>query len=51
MSTTCGSIALVGSTAPKNSAIAQRLIGAGLIIMGKTNMTVIPNLVVLKQFR
>ena len=40
MSTTCGSIALVGATAAKNSAIAQRLIDAGLIIMGKTNMTV-----------
>ncbi|PWI69362.1 hypothetical protein PCL_01009 [Purpureocillium lilacinum] len=39
MSTTAGSLAFVGSEASKNSAIAQRLIDAGLIILGKSNMT------------
>ncbi|KAJ6437212.1 amidase [Purpureocillium lavendulum] len=39
MSTTAGSLAFVGSTTSKNSAIAQLLIDAGLIILGKTNMT------------
>lgn len=40
MSTTAGSLAFVGSEASKNSAIAQRLTDAGLIILGKSNMTV-----------
>jgi amidase len=40
METTAGSWALVGSKSSVNSAIAQRLIDQGLIILGKTNMTV-----------
>lgn len=40
MSTTLGSWAFVGAKATKNSAIAQLLIDAGLIILGKGNMTV-----------
>lgn len=40
MSTTLGSWAFVGAKAAKNSAIAQILIDAGLIILGKGNMTV-----------
>lgn len=40
MSTTAGSWAFVGAKASKNSAIAQLLIDAGLIIIGKGNMTV-----------
>ncbi|KAL7930155.1 amidase signature domain-containing protein [Trichoderma chlorosporum] len=39
MSTTAGSWAFVGAKATKNSAIAQLLIDAGLIIIGKANMT------------
>ncbi|KAK0715381.1 amidase signature domain-containing protein [Lasiosphaeris hirsuta] len=39
MGTTAGSRALIGAKAAKNSAIAQRLIDTGLIILGKTNMT------------
>ncbi|GFP59182.1 putative amidase C869.01 [Trichoderma asperellum] len=39
MSTTLGSWAFVGAKAAKNSAIAQILIDAGLIILGKGNMT------------
>lgn len=40
MSTTVGSYAFIGARASKNGAIAQRLIDAGLIILGKANMTV-----------
>lgn len=40
MSTTAGSYAFVGAKASKNGAITQRLIDAGLIILGKANMTV-----------
>jgi amidase len=40
MGTTAGSRALVGARASANSAIAQRLLDQGLIILGKTNMTV-----------
>lgn len=40
MSNTAGSWAFVGAKASKNSAIAQLLIDAGLIIIGKGNMTV-----------
>ena len=40
MSTTAGSCAFIGSKALKNGAITQRLIDAGLIILGKANMTV-----------
>ncbi|KYK60226.1 Fungal specific transcription factor domain containing protein [Drechmeria coniospora] len=39
MSTAAGPLSFVGSKAAKNSAIAQRLIDASLIILGKTNMT------------
>ncbi|KAJ6031316.1 amidase signature enzyme [Penicillium herquei] len=39
MSTTVGSYAFVGAKALKNGAITQRLIDAGLIILGKSNMT------------
>ncbi|KAF7547640.1 hypothetical protein G7Z17_g7591 [Cylindrodendrum hubeiense] len=39
MSTTAGSLAFIGSKASKNGAITQRLIDAGLIILGKANMT------------
>lgn len=40
MSTTVGSYAFIGAKASKNGAITQRLIDAGLIILGKANMTV-----------
>jgi hypothetical protein len=40
MSTTCGSLAFVGAKALRNSAIVQRLLDAGLIILAKANMTV-----------
>jgi amidase len=40
MSTTAGSRAFIGSKASKNGAITQRLINAGLIILGKGNMSV-----------
>ncbi|KAH6603923.1 hypothetical protein Trco_007369 [Trichoderma cornu-damae] len=39
MSTTAGSWAFVGASSTKNSTIAQLLIDAGLIIIGKANMT------------
>ncbi|KAJ5167002.1 amidase signature enzyme [Penicillium canariense] len=39
MSTTAGSYAFVGAKASRNGAITQRLIDAGLIILGKANMT------------
>ncbi|OAQ96663.1 hypothetical protein LLEC1_01445 [Akanthomyces lecanii] len=39
MSTTCGSLALVGAKASKNSAIVQKMIDGGLIILAKANMT------------
>ncbi|KAK4241733.1 amidase signature domain-containing protein [Achaetomium macrosporum] len=39
MGTTAGSCALVGAKASANSAVAQRLLDQGLIILGKTNMT------------
>lgn len=40
MSTTAGSWALVGARSGTSSAVAQKLIDAGLIILGKSNMTV-----------
>lgn len=40
MSTTAGSRAFIGSVTSKNGAITQRLLDAGLIILGKGNMTV-----------
>ncbi len=39
MMTTAGSLALVGSKPPKDSAVAQRLRAAGAIILGKTNLS------------
>ncbi|KAJ5140484.1 Amidase [Penicillium atrosanguineum] len=39
MSTTAGSYAFIGAKASKNGAITQRLIDAGLVILGKANMT------------
>ncbi|KAF5009864.1 hypothetical protein FDECE_3937 [Fusarium decemcellulare] len=39
MSSTAGSLAFLGSKASKNGAITQKLIDAGLIILGKANMT------------
>lgn len=39
MMTTAGSLALVGSIAPQDSFIAQRLRKAGAIILGKANLT------------
>ncbi|GAB1201928.1 hypothetical protein APSETT445_000526 [Aspergillus pseudonomiae] len=41
MSTTAGSYAFIGAKASKNGAITQRLIDAGLIILGKANMTML----------
>lgn len=40
MDTTAGAWALVGAKTDTNSAIAQRLLDQGMIILGKTNMTV-----------
>lgn len=45
MSTTAGSYAFIGAKASKNGAITQRLIDAGMIILGKANMTVSGRLV------
>jgi amidase len=39
MMTTAGSLALVGSKPPKDSAVAQRLRAAGAVILGKTNLS------------
>ncbi|KAK3395178.1 amidase signature domain-containing protein [Podospora didyma] len=39
MDTTAGSHALVGARSSMNSAIVQKLLDAGLIILGKTNMS------------
>jgi amidase len=39
MMTTAGSLALVGSRAPKDSFVAQRLRAAGAVILGKTNLS------------
>ncbi|KAJ5643622.1 amidase signature enzyme [Penicillium longicatenatum] len=39
MNTTAGSYAFLGAKASKNGSITQRLIDAGLIILGKANMT------------
>ena len=39
MMTTAGSLALVGSKPPKDSWVAQRLRGAGAVILGKTNLS------------
>ncbi|KAJ5811051.1 Amidase [Penicillium robsamsonii] len=39
MSTTAGSYAFIGAKASKNGAITQRLIDAGMVILGKANMT------------
>lgn len=39
METTAGSLALVGSRPPKDSAVAAKLRAAGAVIMGKTNLS------------
>src|SRR4051794_22058246 len=39
MQTTAGSLALVGSRPPKDSAVAARLRAAGAVILGKTNLS------------
>ncbi|KAJ6789239.1 hypothetical protein PWT90_05083 [Aphanocladium album] len=39
MSTTCGSLALVGAKARENAAIVQKMMAGGLIILAKANMT------------
>ena len=39
MQTTAGSLALVGSVVPKDSAVAARLRAAGALILGKTNLS------------
>jgi amidase len=39
MQTTAGSLALVGSSAPKDSGVAARLRKAGAVILGKTNLS------------
>jgi amidase len=39
MMTTAGSLALVGSEPPKDSAVARRLRAAGALILGKTNLS------------
>jgi amidase len=39
MQTTAGSLALVGSRPPKDSAVAGRLRAAGAVILGKTNLS------------
>src|SRR6266849_4806635 len=39
MMTTAGSLALVGSHAPRDSFVAQKLRAAGAVILGKTNLS------------
>ena len=39
MMTTAGSLALVGSKAPQDSVVAQKLRSAGAVILGKTNLS------------
>jgi amidase len=39
MMTTAGSLALLGSKPPKDSAVAQKLRAAGAVILGKTNLS------------
>jgi amidase len=40
MDTTCGSYALRGATASKDATIITRLLEAGMLIIGKANLTV-----------
>jgi amidase len=40
MNTTAGSYSLIGSVPPRNSFVAQNLLDAGAIIMGKASMSV-----------
>jgi len=44
MQTTAGSLALVGSAPPKDSAVAHQLRSAGAVILGKTNLSEWANL-------
>jgi len=39
MTTTAGSLALVGFTAPRDAALVERLRAAGAVILGKTNLS------------
>jgi amidase len=39
MMTTAGSLALLGSRAPKDATVAQKLRDAGVVILGKTNLS------------
>lgn len=39
MTTTAGSLALLGSIAPRDSTVAQKLRAAGAVILGKTNLS------------
>src|SRR4029077_4381388 len=39
MSTTAGSLALVGSIAPRDAFVAEQLRAAGAVILGKTNLS------------
>lgn len=39
MTTTAGSLALQGSVAPRDAFVAQKLRGAGAVILGKTNLS------------
>lgn len=40
METTCGSFALKGAKAQKDAEIVQRLVEAGMLIIGKANLSV-----------
>ena len=42
MSTTAGSLALLGAPAPKDAFIVTRLRAAGAILLGKTNLSTLP---------
>lgn len=39
MATTAGSLALTGSTAPRDSTVVERLRSAGAVLLGKTNLS------------
>lgn len=43
MTTTAGSLALVGSIPPRDSFVAQKLRAAGAVILGKTNLSELAN--------
>jgi amidase len=39
MSTTAGSLALVGSVPPRDAGVVERLRAGGAVILGKTNLS------------